>query len=72
MATVPEVTPHTRLKIKKIAVLSDFSKNADTALRPAFHPGKPLAPADYRAFRIFPAPLPNGTSLASRDVSTIK
>lgn len=33
MATVLEVTPHTEMKIKKITVLSDFSKNADIALR---------------------------------------
>ena len=33
MATTQQAIPHTWPKIKKIAVLTDFSKNADTALR---------------------------------------
>jgi hypothetical protein len=32
MATLCQVAPRTRLKIENIAVLTDFSKNADTAL----------------------------------------
>jgi nucleotide-binding universal stress UspA family protein len=33
VATAHQVTPHTLRKIKKVAVLTDFSDNADTALR---------------------------------------
>ena len=33
MATTHQAIPHTCPKIKKIAVLTDFSQNADTALR---------------------------------------
>ncbi len=33
MATTQQVLPHTWPKIKKIAVLTDFSQSADTALR---------------------------------------
>ena len=33
MATTQQTIPHTWPKIKKIAVLTDFSQNADTALR---------------------------------------
>ena len=33
MATLNQIAPLTRLKIEKIAVLTDFSKNADTALQ---------------------------------------
>lgn len=42
MATVSQITPRTLLKIKRIAVLTDFSKNADLALRyaAAFARGK--------------------------------
>ncbi len=35
MTAVPRVTPPAKLKIEKIAVLTDFSKNADIALRGA-------------------------------------
>ncbi|HEU5234123.1 MAG TPA: universal stress protein, partial [Terriglobales bacterium] len=75
MATVSQITPRTLLKIKKIAVLTDFSENADLALRYAaafargYEASLVLAHAYVPPYYAFAAPEANLVYQAFHDLS---
>lgn len=65
MATACQVTPASGLKIKKIAVLTDFSKGADTALRYA----AVFARAYQAGIVLAHAYIPPGAAFAAPEIS---